>query len=370
VTAKSRDSSSRNLISIPTNLVDKNSVNFSGLMIQEPSSYPCLSFFINGTCELGRKCKYSHSPFKSDKDIYEFIKENENLLRVAYKTKSDTPFGKYFSNYLQSQKDSKPKEISSKPKGPFDQQIGYRPPKNLTPRNLIPISHVEEQGGLQSLFAKKPSGQGLPVLTNSSPFAEGKSNGNSLLESLKMNPLAIKTKQAIVAPTFEASIYNPSFIDHFSQIKATDKHSHTAPFQMGYNQPLAMTYQNSGSGLAYSPSPKMNLPSNGLINELKNNDSIRKTLFNNDGGKSNSGRKNFNERRVEPSKPSGLFGQSQDTEGLKLMAKDKKGFIGKIFSRDLSSKILQIDEVEKRQQLERNIEKLKDLAFKPFVQMV
>jgi hypothetical protein len=349
--------------------VEKKSSDFSGLMIQEPSSYPCLSFFINGACELGRKCKYSHSPFKSDKDIFEFIRENENLLRVHYKSKSETTFGKYFAIYLQSQKETKGKEAPSKPKDPFDQQIGYRPPKNITPRNLVPISHVEEQGGLQSLFSKKPANQGLPVLANSSPFSEGKSNGHSLLESLKMNPLAMKTQHGSGAANFEPAGYHPGFIDHFGQGKSIDKHNHPAPFQMGYNQPLSMAYQNSAQSNQYSASPKINMPSNGLINELKNNDSIRKTLFNNDGGKLNTGRKNFNERRIEPPKSSGLFLHSQETESLKLIAKDKKGSIGKIFSRDLSSKIVQIDENEKRQQLERNLEKLKDMTFKPYVML-
>lgn len=74
-------------------------------LIHERSLYPCASLYGVGYCENMNNCPYSHEKFRTERDIEEFIRDNEQYLLDIYRTRKESILGYYFIKYLHNLRD-------------------------------------------------------------------------------------------------------------------------------------------------------------------------------------------------------------------------------------------------------------------------
>ena len=81
--------------------------------IHERSLYPCVSLYTVGHCNNPNTCPFSHEKFKTERDIEEFIRDNEKYLIDIYRSRKETILGYYFIKYLHNLRDRDKKRFDS-----------------------------------------------------------------------------------------------------------------------------------------------------------------------------------------------------------------------------------------------------------------
>ena len=106
--------------------------------IHDKSLYPCMSLYGIGYCEKGPNCEFSHEPFLTERDIEEFIKDNEQFLIDIYKSRRETTLGYYFIKHL-----TKMKEINRSKFLKLRIQLPPQMPPYISPKLLLPKNNYQ-----------------------------------------------------------------------------------------------------------------------------------------------------------------------------------------------------------------------------------
>ena len=186
-------------------------------LVHDLSLYPCQAYFTLGACERLQSCPFFHDDFKSERDIVEFIRENEQALTEVYRTRKETPLGIHFLKYMQSARDRPPGEhfggpptVYASPK-PHTSQAGLPDPGLLfggftKPHALNALARQENNMLLESL---KPAAHG--------PFAQPLQTSPWLLDGHhphdRYSPVGIVGVPAFISPV-ERNIFGSAGRTH------------------------------------------------------------------------------------------------------------------------------------------------------------
>ena len=125
--------------------------------IHDKSLYPCIKMFSVGTCESQQTCGFSHEPLRTEKDIEEFIRDNEGFLLDVYKSRRETALGYFFIKYLHKMRETNRQKFES-----LGVQLPHQMPPYIAPRLLASkpnYQHINSSYMSNSRVQKQPTPQ-------------------------------------------------------------------------------------------------------------------------------------------------------------------------------------------------------------------
>lgn len=124
--------------------------------IHDRSLYPCVSLFSIGVCENQSTCQFSHEPLRSEKDIDEFIRDNQDFLLSVFKTRRETALGYFFVKYLHKLRETNRAKFES-----LGVQLPIHMPPYISPRMLVSKNNYQQAN--PSYFNQTAQRGGIPT---------------------------------------------------------------------------------------------------------------------------------------------------------------------------------------------------------------